>query len=351
MEGNSSPSQQPSQSSPATASVKPKPSLSLSIYLSNCRSLLPKVDELRFLSCLPDSPSIIASCKTWLDPTIVDCEVSLPNYCVLRRDRDRHGGRVALYVHHSIMIGKVSRSTSCELLSVEIQGKSSLVLLAVVYRPPNSPCDLTDLGKAFGSCQLSKYNKVLLIGDFNIDQSSTHSPAFTNFQSLLSGFSLFQLVDEPTRVTEHSSSVLDLFLTNCPDLVTSLDVVDPLASSDHSSISATLSIGRSRHHLFKRQVWLYQHTDLDALNVALEDSLPPPTVLAGGDVDSTWPLFREAFMSTIQRFIPSKVITFRSLLPPWLTKDVRRHIRNRNKARTAAKRLDTAASWSNFRRL
>ena len=89
-----------------------------------------------------------------------------------------------------------------------------------------------------------------------------------------------------------------------------------VASSDHSSISATLSIGRSRHHLFKRQVWLYQHTDLDALNVALEDSLPPPTVLAGGDVDSTWPLFREAFMSTVQRFIPSKVITCRSLLPP-----------------------------------
>lgn len=61
------------------------------------------------------------------------------------------------------------------------------------------------------------------------------------------------------------------------------------------------------YHLQKK-VRLYQKTDFEALNDALENALPPDAILAGGNVDVTFPLFRVSFMDTISKFIPSKLL-------------------------------------------
>ena len=50
------------------------------------------------LSFATTSPAIICLTETWLDDCIKACEVDFPNYCLFRRDRDWHGGGVAIYV-------------------------------------------------------------------------------------------------------------------------------------------------------------------------------------------------------------------------------------------------------------
>ena len=162
-------------SSPRASIINPKPARSFSIYYSNCRSLLPKLDELRHLCSGPDHPCIIALCETWLDSTIMDCELTLPNYCLFRRDRSRHGGGVAMYIHHSVLVRKVTHCDSYELLSAEIQDKSGLILLSVVYRPPGSDSDLLGLTDALGSLNLPRYSKAIVVGDFNVDMSAVHT--------------------------------------------------------------------------------------------------------------------------------------------------------------------------------
>ena len=42
--------------------------------------------------------SIIGITESWLDNTVNDSEISIPGYCVVRRDRDRNGGGVCVYV-------------------------------------------------------------------------------------------------------------------------------------------------------------------------------------------------------------------------------------------------------------
>ncbi len=171
------------------------------------------MDELRYICCLPDSPSAIALCETWLDSSIQDCEVSLPNYRLFRRDRDRHGGGIALFIHNSAPVGKVTYCKEYELLSAEVKGKSGLVLVAVVYRSPDTDCDLSSLEVALGSCHLSKYRNIMIVGDFNVGMNDPQSPLTRNFLSVINGLGLHQLMDEPTRVTNHSSSTIDLVLT------------------------------------------------------------------------------------------------------------------------------------------
>ena len=77
------------------------PTGSCLVYYSNCRSLLPKMDHLR-ATVASSTPSIIALCETWLDETIPDSALFIHNFHLIRRDRNRHGGGLAIYVSDDI---------------------------------------------------------------------------------------------------------------------------------------------------------------------------------------------------------------------------------------------------------
>ena len=208
---------------------------------------------------------------------------------------------------------------------------------------------LSILNATLGSLQLAKFSKVILLGDFNVDLSVPLSTRAVDFLSMVNGYGLQQHVDSVTRSS--SGTLLDLVLSTCPDLLSPISVVPPLDSSDHSAIEFTLSVIRRPQKVFKRHIWLYQLADFKALNAALENSLPPLTVVAGGDVNSTWSMVRTAFLDKVRRFIPCKKVSCRSSLPPWLTKDVRRLMLKRDRAGRAARKSNEPCQWQAYRRL
>lgn len=120
----------------------------------------------------------------------------------------------------------------------------------------------------------------------------------------MDGYGLFQTVSKPTRITNTSRTTLDLIFCSNPHLIEHLSIESELGSSDHCFILCHLSIGQTKCTTFRRKVWLYQKTDFEALNDALENALPPDAILVGGNVDVTWPLFKVSFIDTISRFIP-----------------------------------------------
>lgn len=73
----------------------------ISFYYTNCRSLLPKIDELRMLA-QTTQPDLLAMTETWLDQDIKQSELAIPSYSLLRRDRSRHEGGICLYINNSL---------------------------------------------------------------------------------------------------------------------------------------------------------------------------------------------------------------------------------------------------------
>ena len=73
-------------------------------------------------------------------------------------------------------------------------------------------------------------------------QLCTTNPAGTRAAALFDDFTLTQTVMSPTRFSPdgQSSSVLDLFAIDRPDLVVSTEVGDPI--SDHCYVTSTLSL-------------------------------------------------------------------------------------------------------------
>ena len=55
------------------------------------------MDILHALASL-HNPDVFAIVESWLSPDIADSDcVSIPNYQIIRFDRDRHGGGIVLY--------------------------------------------------------------------------------------------------------------------------------------------------------------------------------------------------------------------------------------------------------------
>ena len=65
----------------------------------NAGGLLQHIDELRLIFSIV-FPPIIAITETWLDNSIKDSEMAIPNYSLERLDRkeNHRGGGVALYL-------------------------------------------------------------------------------------------------------------------------------------------------------------------------------------------------------------------------------------------------------------
>ena len=104
------------------------------------------IDELRILFSFFDySIDITTIDKTKLDDTIKSCEVHIPGYEFIRRDRNRQGEGLSFYIKTSINFVVCSNLNvpNLENLCIEIRKPNSKpFLIATWYRSPCSSIDL-----------------------------------------------------------------------------------------------------------------------------------------------------------------------------------------------------------------
>ena len=109
------------------------------------------------------------------------------------------------------------------------------LIIGNVYRPPNQPVDNF----------LDNLNKSLSRIDSNCDGKIQIFRLNEKLQGITGVLDLKQVITEPTRVTEHSESLIDLVFTNTHHKVTETGVFD-LGLSDHSLVYCVLKSGRPR---------------------------------------------------------------------------------------------------------
>ena len=112
---------------------------------------------------------------------------------------------------------------------IQVTGSKS-VNVCSFYRPPNNTDSayIYALKDAVAHIDTSA-DYVWIAGDFNLGdidwQSSSikpccqHAPICEQLIEMANDHGLSQIVDKPTRTTSTTSNILDIFLTNCPDMV------------------------------------------------------------------------------------------------------------------------------------
>lgn len=338
-----------------TIHPNPGPSGDLSVCHLNARSLYSfdtvlksnrtKLDEIEFVLCNELQYDVICISETWLKPDISFEDIKIDNYNTYRRDRaDGFGyGGVAIYVSDRLysMRRQELEIQGLEFLCIEVKTKDKSILVSVCYRPPNVTANerkkFTDSFTAVIENMKSHSPDVcLILGDFNDRcvswfDSHSHSELGLTLFNLAHRYGLSQLIDEPTRYTDSNATLLDLIFTDNERCVSDFGVSPPLLNLDHCIIFCKLSLKVSKSRAFQRRVWDYKSADFNSLNTALLNAPFDSAYEIFDDVNDIASYTSDLITSACSEFIPNKIVTIRHRDKPWMSNEVRRAIRKRDR--------------------
>lgn len=127
---------------------------------------------------------ILALTETHLDASVNDGQINIHGYSLLRRDRNRNGGGVALYIQNHIPFKRRDDLNVCQVEALWAQvhlPHQAAILVGCVYRPPSSKVSyLDDLCTGFDQATDSNRD-VFILGDFNINWKDHNNSNRTKF--------------------------------------------------------------------------------------------------------------------------------------------------------------------------
>ena len=130
------------------------------------------------------------------------------------------------------------------------------------------------------------------------------------------------MVSSPTRITEYSSNLLDLFLTNNRTLVNKCEVIPGIG--DHEAVYLESSMRPMKVKTPPRKVFQYKKEDYDQMR---EDLCDYQTDFTEQTKDSsanyTWTKFEEKLKELTNKHIPSKMLSGNKIKKPWMDKTVK----------------------------
>ena len=123
-----------------------------------------------------------------------------------------------------------------EILWVELHVHRKNILFGSIYHPPNTDTKVLDNIAGMLDMLVHENNEAILMGELNCDLlGSNHSTVATNLLLITGEHKLTQMITEPTRVTNHSETLIDILLTTNPNILSSVGTA-PLLGSDHLMI-------------------------------------------------------------------------------------------------------------------
>ena len=133
-------------------------------------SLLPKIDEIRLIA-KQSNASITRISKPKVDSSILNNEPDTDDYDLIRLDRSRRNDRVACYIRKSVSYNhKTSFCRGTESISIDIfLTKSKLILVGVLYRPPNKPDFIEHVKNYLKESHICKTKECYIIDDCNVN--------------------------------------------------------------------------------------------------------------------------------------------------------------------------------------
>ena len=323
-----------------------------------------KLELLAFLDF--HQPHVVAIQETKIDSSIATSEL-FPETCpysVYRKDRNIHGGGVMLLVHKDISHMPITElENDSESIWVKVFANKTSHFVASWYRPPGSTSEEFQLFRE----QLDyirthhkgkKLPSAHVLGDFNFkdidwpDRLSKSGSTLSQSEGqilidIMNDHGLEQMVHFPTR----EKNTLDLILTTLPGQFQ--DVHSPDKLSDHDIVSGTLKMFIPPIKKPRRKVYLYQKGDYesmrkDTLQFAKEKYFNGHS--GTRSVQENFDLLTSFIQDSADKHIPSK--TSRSVSSiPWITPEIRRKIRRKNKTHAKAKKTGSSKLRSKFETL
>ena len=159
--------------------------------------------------------------KSWLEASVSDSEIEIPGYIYRVDQSNKTGGGVCSYVASSYRtelladIANISNNGFHQLwLKIQVRNLK-LIIICTVYRPPDTALTcLEDDLTATLIYALFLDKPVYIIGDLNCNLLNVELTETKFLTGVCKSFNLSRFIASPTRVTDSSSSLIDVILTS-----------------------------------------------------------------------------------------------------------------------------------------
>ena len=314
----------------------------ISLMHLNVQSLRPK---LRIIEATLNDFDILCFTESWLNPSINDKDVHLTGFELpFRHDRlDRPGGGVVVYCKDHLLAKRRGdlelAGTGIECVWIQFLLKNEKYLLGTFYRPPNSSVQTWHIiEQSFELAIDTKIKNIIITGDFNENQLSNNESKINN---LTSNFNLFQIISEPTCVSESTSTLIDLLITNNPSNILYSAVCEPFLDVNtryHRPIISLINSEKPKTTVTHRKIWLYQQGDFNKYRNKLESTDWDSIIDSSEDINEIAQKFTDKILDIASDSIPNRIISCRKNDLPWITNEIKKLIRKRNRLRKKAKK-------------
>ena len=189
----------------------------------NIRSLQKHLTSLNdFILTVKETPEILAISETKLqDENIYN--ISIPGYVFLNTNSPTRAGGVGLYISKELTF---IRRRDLEITGDGIESclveftreKENNIVIACIYRHPSTDCaKLHNALKAQLFNLNNKGKEVFVLVDININflTYNRDNKILDNLDMLLD-LGYMPLITKPTRITDHTATLIDHFYTNVP---------------------------------------------------------------------------------------------------------------------------------------
>ena len=339
---------------------KRKSNSNLTIAHLNARSLKCRDHFVLVKETIVDNKfDVFTISESWLDNSVNDLEIEVPDYNLYRIDRqNKKGGGICAYISRNYkteLIRDISHVTSLGFhqlwLKVQVKKLKSFVV-CTTYRPPDTPLSCFDVDLAISFMYVSSLNlPIYILGDLNcnlLDRECQTSEALSSFYRFLI---LSQLITTPTRVTASSKSLLDVILVSDMKQVQKANVMH-CSVSDHDLIYVMLRLKKPRTKPVYITTRSFKNYKPEAFYNDI--SLAPWSIVDIFDeVNDKLHVFNSLFHSTLDQHAPIKTIKIRGKPNPCVTDNIRGLMKTRDLWRKKAKKTNDLLAWSaykNFKR-
>ena len=309
----------------------------------NCRSILNKINEIRFSYTGMD---ILVCSETWLNDQIPDHMVDIVGMDLFRWDRHNgimngiqktRGGGVACYIKKDLQLDcHVIPNlclTTCDIEVMTLRCRHTygkVIHLMSVYRPPDGSVDIFfEILTGFIDNGLLNTKESWITGDYNIDFLKRSDIKTKKLFEFLRINSLKQFISVPTRLTGFNRSCIDLIVSNVVEALVIVTGSLTNAISDHLPVFVCTKKARQKSKFQKIKGRTYKNYAKKILQTLI--------------LNENWDLFYELenpielwnfIIKTIELHIdvmcPIKFMKFRTNSPPWITQEIIESMNDRN---------------------
>lgn len=297
------------------------------------------------------TPEIVCISETHVTPDVQQGEIDISGYISVNctSDNKRTGGVLIFLKSGSVFSVRYNSNKDSYLwfICIELKLHREKMLLTALYHPPGRKVpEFLDFLDGFFEDVSSFKGDIICLGDFNIDlkKKSFYSE---KCKSIIVQNGLTQIVDDYTRITENSSTLIDYVITNCKNLECKVHLTPKI--SDHSIVSLNLKAVDEYCFEFNSIVRSYKNYRSvefqDALRETVWDNF-------SNDVN----ILAHNFIDPIKRIFDimcptKKIIKKNNHVVHWMNDEIRQLMKQRDDQYKRAVWMGSSVQWELYKKL